>query len=105
MRLTEISEKVRNTRIPARIFEELWIVEVDTVDDDSSDAKKQLADEMRRAELVKNVAKTPLSRESKEYLLTSALPNLIDIAKDNMDRRLATNLQKFQARLHAALSG
>ncbi|SRR6056297_425247 len=105
MRLIELKEKVRNTRIPRRIFHELWAVDVDTVDEDSPEGKKMLADEMQRAAEAGNVYRVPLSKESKEYLMHNALPNLINIAKDNMDGRLGNQLKKFQARLHAKLTG
>jgi hypothetical protein len=105
MRLIELKEKVKNTRIPRRIYQELWAVDVDTVDEHSPEGKKALADEMQRAIKAGNVFRVPLSKESKEYLVHKSLPNLIDIAKDNMDGRLNNQLQKFRARLHAKLTG
>lgn len=105
MRLIELKEKVRNTRVPTRIFHELMAVEVDTVGPDSPQEKIMLADEMQRAVPAGNVFKVPLSNETKHYLLYKAIPNLIDIAKDNLDKRLVNQLQTFQARLHAKLVG
>lgn len=105
MRLIELKEKVSATRIPKAIFHELMATEVDTVDSDSPDAKIQLADEIQRAVEAGNVYKVPLSNETKHYLLYKAVPNLIDIAKDNLDKRLVGQLQKFQARLNAKLTG
>lgn len=105
MRLTELKEKVRNTRIPKAIFHELWVGEVDTIDANSPSAKQMLGDEMGRGVPAGNVFKVPLSKESKEYLLFKALPNQIDIARDNMNKRLVNSLRKFQARLHAKLVG
>lgn len=105
MRLIELKEKVRNARIPSRIFHELMAIEVDTVDANSPEEKHMLADEMQRAVPTGNVFKVPLSNESKHYLLYKAVPNLIDIAKDNQNNRLIHSLQKFQARLHAKLVG
>lgn len=104
MRLIELKEKVRNIRVPNRIFQELWATEVDTVSSDSPESKVMLADEMQRAIPSGKVHRVPLSSESKEYLMHNALPNLIDIARDNMDRCLVNQLKKFQARLHANLT-
>lgn len=105
MRLVEIKEKVRNSRIPQKIFHEIWAMEVDTVNSDSPPAKHHLVDEMQRAVKTGTVYSIPLSRESKEYLVDFALPNMIDVARDNMDKRLVNSLQKFQARIHAKLVG
>lgn len=105
MRLIELKEKIKNTRIPNRIFRELWAVEVDTVDSHSPEGKIVLADEMQRAVESERLHRVPLSDISKQYLLDTAVPNLIDIAKDNQDRGLVSLLQKFQARLHAKLMG
>jgi len=88
-----------------KIFQEIWAQEVDTVSGDSPDAKQKLADEMQRAKENKNMYRVPLSRESKQYLMDQAVPNMIDIAKDNQDNRLVRSLQQFQARMHAKLVG
>jgi hypothetical protein len=105
MRLIELKEKVRNTRIPTAIFYDLVAVEVDTVGPDSPQEKIELADQMQRAQPSGTVVKVPLSKETQHYLLYKGLPNLFDIAKDNMDRRKMHSIQKFQARLHAKLVG
>ena len=105
MRLIEIKEKVRGSNMSKKIFQEIWAQEVDTVSGDSPDAKQKLADEMQRAKENKNMYRVPLSRESKQYLMDQALPNMIDIAKDNQDNRLVRSLQQFQARMHAKLVG
>jgi len=105
VRLIELKEKVRQTRIPNAIFHELVAVEADTVNADSPEAKQMLADEMSRATPGGNIFKVPLSRESKQYMVDRALPNLIDIHKDQLNRRLVMQLQKFRARLHAKLVG
>lgn len=105
MRLTELKERIRSVRIPNAIYQELLAVEVDTVGPDSPEPKVVLADELRRAEPAGTVVKAPLSDASKQYLLRSAIPNLIDIATDQMNRGLVGRLQKFQARLMAALEG
>jgi len=104
MRLTEIRDKVRTLRIPNGIFEDLMALEVETVDEHSPDVKQGLADEMQRAVESGKARKVPLSMESKQYILGSSLPNMIDIARDNMDRRKIGQLQQFQARLHAKLT-
>jgi hypothetical protein len=103
MRLTELKEKVRSVRVPHAIYYELIATEVDTVGPDSPEAKVVMADELRRAEPGGAVMKVPFSPASMQYLLRQALPNLIDIATDNQDRALVGKLQKFQARLNAAL--
>ena len=105
MRLIEIKEKVRGSRMSIKIFQEIWAQEVDSVSGDSPDAKQKLADEMQRATENKNMYRVPLSRESKQYLMDQAIPNMIDIAKDNQDNRLVRSLQQFQARMHAKLVG
>ena len=106
MRLIEIKEKVRKSRMSEKIFQEIWAQEVDTVSPDSPTAKQHLADEMQRASQNSgNMYSVPLSRESKQYLMDQALPNMIDIAKDNQDNRLVRSLQQFQARMHAKLVG
>jgi transcription initiation factor IIF auxiliary subunit len=105
MRLIEIKEKVRGSNMSKKIFQEIWAQEVDTVSGDSPDAKQKLADEMQRAKENKNMYRVPLSRESKQYLMDQAVPNMIDIAKDNQDNRLVRSLQQFQARMHAKLVG
>jgi len=105
VRLIEIKEKVRGSNMSKKIFQEIWAQEVDTVSGDSPDAKQKLADEMQRAKENKNMYRVPLSRESKQYLMDQALPNMIDIAKDNQDNRLVRSLQQFQARMHAKLVG
>lgn len=105
MQLTEIKEKVRNTRMPRRIYDEVMAQEVDTVDKHSPQEKHQLADQMQRGQLSGTIVKVPLTKEVQSYLLYKALPNMIDIAKDNMNRRLVNSLQSFQARLHAKLVG
>lgn len=103
MRLIELKEKVRNTRIPKRIFHEIWAVDVDTVNTESPEGKKILADEMQRSVDSGKVFRVPLSRESKEYLARHSLPNLIDIAQENMDVKLNQQLKRFQAKLSASL--
>jgi len=105
MNLIEIKEKVRATRIPAAIYYELLALEVDTVGPDSPQAKILLADQMQRAEKVGGIVKVPLDKDTQTYLLYNAVPNLIDVAKDNENRRLVNSLQKFQALLHAKLVG
>ena len=105
MRLVEIKEKVRNSGIPQKIFQEIWALEVDTVDRDSPPAKHHLADEMQRAVQSGKMYRVPLSRDSKQYLLDNALPNMINIAQDNLDGRLVNSLQRFQATMHAKLVG
>jgi len=105
VRLIEIKEKVRGSNMSKKIFQEIWAQEVDTVSGDSPDAKQKLADEMQRAKENKNMYRVPLSRESKQYLMDQAVPNMIDIAKDNQDNRLVRSLQQFQARMHAKLVG
>lgn len=106
MRLIEIKEKVRKSRMSAKIFQEIWVQEVDTVSPDSPPAKQHLADEMQRASQVSGgMYSVPLTRESKQYLMDQALPNMIDIARDNGDGRMARSLQQFQARMHAKLVG
>lgn len=105
MRLTEINEKVKNVRVPGKVFQEIWANEIDTIGPNSPSEKHRLADEMNRAEQSGVTYKVPLSTESKEYLMKKSLPNLIDIARDNLDGRLVNSLQKFQARLHAKLVG
>lgn len=105
MRLIELKEKIRNTRIPKAIFWDLVAVEMDTIGPDSSQERIQLADEMRRSQESGTIVKVPLSKESQSYLLYKALPNLYDIAKDNMDRRKMNSIKKFQARIHAKLVG
>jgi hypothetical protein len=105
MRLIEIKDKVRNTRIPKVIYNALWEREVDTIDIDSIDGKYYLVDQMQRAIDAGKVFKVPLSTESKKYLLTTALPNLIRIANHNMDQKLLMALKSFQARMNAKLSG
>jgi len=105
MQLTEIKEKIRNTRMPRRIYDEVMAQEVDTVGKDSQQEKHQLADQMLRGQPSGAIVKVPLTKEVQSYLLYKSLPNMIDIAKDNMNRRLVNSLQKFQARLHAKLVG
>lgn len=103
MRLIEIKDKVRAVRIPNIVFDELMAVEVDTTDGNSPAEKHMLADEMQRAEQTGNVYKVPLSNDSKRYLRDKALPNMIDIATDNINKRLVKTLQTFQARLNATV--
>lgn len=105
MRLIELKEKVRGVRVPHSIYYELIATEVDTVGPDSPEAKAVMADEIRRAEPVGAAMKIPFSPGSLQYLLRRAIPNLIDIATDNMDRALVSKLQRFQAKLVAALEG
>lgn len=105
MRLVEIKEKVRNTRMPQKIYHEIMAQEVDTVDSNSPPEKHMLADQMLRGQPTGNIIKVPLSRETQTYLLYSSLPNMIDIARDNQDGRLVSSLKKFQARLHAKIVG
>lgn len=105
MKLIEIKDKVKALLIPQAIFSDLTAVEVDTVDEDSPEPKQMFADEMRQAKPTTNIWKVPLGDESKHYLLHTALPNLIDIAMDNMNKRHVKLLQRFQARLHAKMTG
>lgn len=105
MRLIELTDRVKSTRVPAKIYHELMAQEVDTVDADSPEAKVRLADEMQRAEQVGKGYKIPFSTDTHEYLFRRALPNMIDIARDNMDNGLARTLKSFQAKLAAKLSG
>lgn len=103
MRLIELMEKVKQLRIPQLIFHELMATEVDTVGQDSPQKKAIMADELRRAVKTNNIYKAPLSDDSKIYLATVALPNLIDIARDNQNQRLESMLTKFQSRLNDKL--
>jgi hypothetical protein len=103
MRLIEIKEKVRHTSMPKAVFHEIQDLEVDTLGPESPEGKRHLVDDMQRAIDAGNLFKVPLTRESSEYLLHSALPNLIDIAQDNMDKKLIRALQSLQARIHSRL--
>jgi len=105
MRLIEIKEKIRNTRIPRAIYNELVATEMDTRDDDSLPEKNMLVDQMLRAVNGGRLYRVPLTTETQSYLLFKSIPNLIDIAQDNQNRGLAGQLQRFQARLHAKLVG
>jgi len=105
MRLTEIQNKTSKMAIPRKVYDELQYTEIDTVDEYSSEDKITLVDELHQGNFIGTVFKAPLSDKSKYYLLTSAIPNLIDIARDNLDKRLVNSLQKFQAKLNANLTG
>lgn len=99
MRFLEITTKVSATKIPRSIFSELQVIEVDTLDPDSPEGKHHLVDDMNRAKQRGNVWAVPLSPQSVKYLLDNALPNLYDIAKDNLDKRMMNYVQKFFTRL------
>lgn len=104
MRLIELKEKVNRIAIPRSIVDDLMATEIDTISDDSPSGKHALADDFQRAEYSKGGAKVPLSDESMQYLVQKSIPNMIDIAKDNLDKRKTNSLQKLQARLHAKLT-
>lgn len=93
------------TRIPSGIYHDLVATEVDTVDDSSPEAKHVLADEMQRAQAGGTIFRVPLSDESKYYLLDQALPNIFNIAEDNMDRRKMNSIKKFYTKLYDKLIG
>jgi len=105
MRLIELKEKIRNTRIPRAIYHEIMAQEVDTIGPDSPQEKQMLADQMMRAQQSGTIYKVPLTTETQTYLLKKSMPSMIDIARDNMNGRLVNRLQKFQAKLHAKLVG
>ena len=105
MRLIELKEKIRNTRIPRAIYHEIMAQEVDTIGPDSPQEKQMLADQMMRAQQSGTIYKVPLTTETQTYLLKKSMPSMIDIARDNMNGRLVNSLQKFQAKLHAKLVG
>jgi hypothetical protein len=104
MRLIELKDHIRGVRIPVVIFQELLAVEVDTVGPDSPEPKVMMADEFQRAQYINGIVKVPLSDSSKQYLLHHAIPNLIDIAADQMNKPLISKLQNFQSQLEAALT-
>ena len=104
MRLIEIKEKMRRTAMSKAVFHEIQDLAVDTLGPESPEGKRHLVDDMQRAIDAGNLFRVPLSRESSEYLLHSALPNLIGVAKENMDKKLIRALQSLQARIHSRVS-
>lgn len=103
MRLIEINDKIKATRIPVLVYNELMANEVDTIDSSSPDAKRVLGDELRRATLHGNIFKIPMSADSQRYLRDVAVPDLIRKAYRAVDQRRIRILQKFQAQLNAKL--
>jgi hypothetical protein len=105
VQLIEIKEKVRNTKIPKVIYDELWVFEVDSLNSDSPQGLRHLVDEMQRSVAFSKGYRVPLSKASQDYLLREAVPNLINIANTNQDAVLTKSLQRFQAHLHSKLLG
>lgn len=105
MQILEIVTKVSATGIPRKIYYEIMAQEVDTVGPDSPEGKQALADDMSRAQPRGTGYAVPLSNISKKYLVTRSLPNMIDIAKDNLDGRLVNSLTKFQNKLQSKIEG
>jgi hypothetical protein len=99
MYIVEITKRQAMTKISFKIFSELEAGEVDTLDDDSPDGKKELVDCLNQAVRKSNCYAVPLTDTAKEYLIGRALPNMIDIARDNLDGRLASAATKFRDRL------
>jgi hypothetical protein len=97
--LQEIVSPIAKVKIPNTIVSEITTLEIDTIDEFSPAGKQALADDFNRAERIKNGIAVSLSDTSIEYLKTTAIPNILDIAKDNANNRLVNAVNKFAAKL------
>jgi hypothetical protein len=101
MRLIELLDRLRKTKIPVDIYEDLLTLDIMTVTTEGVSQDLSLSDEMQRAVPAGNIVRVPLSLESQQYLLDHAVPNLINTATDSNYIR---TLQSFQAKLNAKLT-
>lgn len=104
MKMFEIIDQIPPTRMSMLVYNELRSHEVDTLDEYSPEEKNELVDDLNRAVQKGKLFVVPLSQISKKYLIYQSLPNLIDIALDNMDGRLKNSLVAFQKRLMSSVS-
>jgi hypothetical protein len=98
--LIEVAPVGPRTKMPNWLVSELRATEVDTLDDDSPTGKKALVDDLNRAEPIKGGIALRLSDESLDYLISNSMPNIIDIAQSNENRRLEGLTKRFLAKLN-----
>lgn len=94
--MVEVIERFPSVKIPASLYQYFYGGEVDTVDQYSSPGKVELASNLQSATSTGTAYKIPLSPGGREYMLKHAIPNGIDVARDNMDKRLERQLTKLE---------
>lgn len=92
-------EENKKIAIPKAIANEFRALEVDTLDDHSPKEKALFVNAFEDGEHMKSGAvKLSLGNTELEYMKKS-LKNMHDVAKDNMNKRLMSSIEKFSSKL------
>lgn len=102
----DISEGTKTVKMPQIAYDEIYQLEVDTTDNHSPDGKKKLADAIESNSIKKGrVVHVTMDDAAYKYLMKSAIPNAIDISKDQGNSRIVRQLQKISEEVAANSTG